>query len=264
MRLLLRADFSLIAHDGEGIGPKLAEGVDEAGLEAAAGNGPPHRRRDIQALRRSQCLDRAFPGRGDGCRVSAARSIVQAVQEGRAVWDCSTRCLAHDADAPTGRSDPKGCDTGDFRSLRRSHCELRPSRTSAGFPRMVLGGGVEPTRDARPALHDPYDPGFLPKRTDTEDGRVLDTALAGRADALVTANFRDFTHHADAVILRGRIHVRRTAHTKSSSCSRRRWPSGCALVVSRLLAFDGAPWPHRRPNNRSMSDRPRVTKVGRP
>ncbi|WP_207546446.1 hypothetical protein [Methylobacterium indicum] len=51
-------------------------------------------------------------------------------------------------------------------------------------------------------MHEPYDP---------EDGRVLDTALAGRADALVTGNFRDFTHYTDDVIARGRVHIRTTA-----------------------------------------------------
>jgi predicted nucleic acid-binding protein len=154
-----------------------------------------------------------FLAEATGARVSAARSIVQAVQEGRAGLGPVQLVVSHTMltrlQDVLSRKGATRETSGRFVDLIASFARLGPAPE---FPRMVLGGGVEPTRDARPALHDPYDPGFLPKRTDTEDGRVLDTAIAGRADALVTANFRDFTHHADAVILRGRIHVRRTAH----------------------------------------------------
>lgn len=79
------------------------------------------------------------------------------------------------------------------------------------YPRVVLGGGVQPTREAIAPGCDPYDPAFHHKPYDPEDGRVLDTALAGRANALVTENFKDFAHYSDAVVRRGRVHVRKTA-----------------------------------------------------
>ena len=76
-----------------------------------------------------------------------------------------------------------------FISLIDNISRLGPSSL---FPHLVLGGGVIPTRDARAPIHDPYDPAALPPAYDPEDGRVIDAAIAGRADALVTANFRDF------------------------------------------------------------------------
>ncbi len=82
---------------------------------------------------------------------------------------------------------------------------------AAEYPRMVLGGGVQPTREAVAPGCNPYDPAFSHKPYDPEDGRVLDTALAGQADALVTSNFKDFVHYSDGVVRRGRVHVRRTA-----------------------------------------------------
>ncbi|GAB6845362.1 putative nucleic acid-binding protein [Methylorubrum rhodinum] len=153
-----------------------------------------------------------FLAEAKGARVSAARSVVQAVQEGRSGLGPVQLVVSHtmlsrlqDVLIRKGAT-PES--SGRLIDLIASFARLGPAPE---FPRMVLGGGVEPTRDARPPLHDPYDPAFLPKPTDTEDGRVIDTALAGRADALVTANFRDFAHHGDTVILRGRLHIRRTA-----------------------------------------------------
>ncbi|MEB3336102.1 MAG: PIN domain-containing protein [Leptolyngbyaceae bacterium] len=50
-------------------------------------------------------------------------------------------------------------------------------------PQLTLGGtGVIPVRDA-------------------EDGHVLETAIAGRADVLVTANFKDFVTQETRIIL---------------------------------------------------------------
>ena len=59
--------------------------------------------------------------------------------------------------------------------------------------------------------YDPYDSGMVSERQDAEDGRVLDAALAGHADALVTNNFRDFAHHQDIIVVRDRVHIRQTA-----------------------------------------------------
>lgn len=91
--------------------------------------------------------------------------------------------------------------------LIASFARLGPAAES---PSIVLGGGSEPTRDGYAPGYDPYDPIFVPSPYDPEDGRVLDTAIAGRADALVTANFRDFLHHGDRILIEGRVHIRKT------------------------------------------------------
>jgi hypothetical protein len=62
----------------------------------------------------------------------------------------------------------------------------------AGYARMgpslTLGGvGVLPTQD-------------------TEDRHVLETAWAGQADVLVTANLKDFVQDDDEIVLEGRIY----------------------------------------------------------
>ena len=75
----------------------------------------------------------------------------------------------------------------------------------------LLGGGFEPTRDAIMPLYDAYDPGTVPDRADVEDGRVLDTAVAGRADALVTYNIPDFISPGDRTLVAGDAYARRTA-----------------------------------------------------
>jgi hypothetical protein len=41
-------------------------------------------------------------------------------------------------------------------------------------------------------VYDAYDPAVVPARADDGDGRVLDTAVAGRAHVLATYNFADF------------------------------------------------------------------------
>jgi predicted nucleic acid-binding protein len=68
---------------------------------------------------------------------------------------------------------------------------------------LVVDGGVEPTRDAIRNYRE-YDPGNPESRPappyDPEDGRVLDTAIAARADVLVTRNFKDFWYHQAKVI----------------------------------------------------------------
>jgi PIN domain len=110
------------------------------------------------------------------------------------------------------------------------------------FPHIVLGGGVGPSRDARMPVYDPYDPGVTPTRADSEDGRVLDTAIAGRADALVTENLGDFAHYADKVISRNRIHVRGTAdHSLTIIQPReaRRWLRTGSLPVTPAPEYEG-------------------------
>jgi len=80
-------------------------------------------------------------------------------------------------------------------------------------PLLVLGGGVEPTKDAIRNFpqYNPAVPSTLPGSYDPEDGRVLDAAIAGQADAIVTDNFKDFWYHQAQVIEFGRLIVRKTA-----------------------------------------------------
>jgi len=73
----------------------------------------------------------------------------------------------------------------------RGYAELNPA--SSG-PQLTLGGtGVIPL-------------------SDTEDAHVLETALAGRATVLVTANFKDFISNDTRIIALGR-HAIHTAPT---------------------------------------------------
>lgn len=95
-----------------------------------------------------------------------------------------------------------------FISLIESISSLGPS---GDYPHLVLGGGVIPTGDARAPNYEPHDSTGIPPRYDREDGRVIDTAIAGRAHALVTANFRDFIERHDTVITPQRVHIRHTA-----------------------------------------------------
>lgn len=79
------------------------------------------------------------------------------------------------------------------------------------YPHVVLGSGFEPTQEAIAQSFNPYDPDRTPSRIDNEDGRVLDTAIGGRAHALVTNNFKDFRYHQDIVIEPDSVRIRRTA-----------------------------------------------------
>jgi predicted nucleic acid-binding protein len=163
------------------------------------------------------CLDlnvwvKQYLAEMNGLKGTAAQDIVEAVQTGRSTIGPIQLVVSHTMlsrlqDVLVGKgASPETADrlTANIAAFSR----LGPSYE---YPHLVFGGGVEPTRDARMPIYDPYDPGFAPAREDREDGRVLDTAIAGRADALVTENFRDFVHHADRVLLRNRVHVREMA-----------------------------------------------------
>ncbi len=60
-------------------------------------------------------------------------------------------------------------------------------------------------------IYDAYNPEIAPPRADDEDGRVLDTAVAGRADILATYNFADFQTPGIEVLEPGRLLAYRTA-----------------------------------------------------
>jgi predicted nucleic acid-binding protein len=70
---------------------------------------------------------------------------------------------------------------------------LAASADPASGPYMVLGGS-----------------GLVPLHDD-EDGRVLEAALAGRADVLATGNMSDFVNYRSEIIVPGRVVLHRTA-----------------------------------------------------
>ena len=60
--------------------------------------------------------------------------------------------------------------------------------------------------------YNPYDPSIVPPRADDEDGRALDTAIAGRAHILAAYNFGDFESPNTVILEPGRVQVFQAAH----------------------------------------------------
>lgn len=145
-------------------------------------------------------------------RGTAARFIVESVQDGRSGVGPVQLVVSHSMLSRLFTVLMKKGAAVDsatqFITLVENLSRLGPCQD---FPHIVLGGGFIPTRDARMPVYDPYDPAVTPPLYDPEDGRVIDAAIAGRADALVTANFRDFAERHDTVISLGRVHIRHTA-----------------------------------------------------
>jgi hypothetical protein len=56
-----------------------------------------------------------------------------------------------------------------------------------------------------------YFPAIVPPRSDDEDGRVLGTAVAGRARILATYSFADFQTPNTDVLQPGQLQIYRTA-----------------------------------------------------
>jgi hypothetical protein len=98
-------------------------------------------------------------------------------------------------DFPTG-------DSSAFCSLVGAFARRGPAGVA---PHLVLGGGTASTAKARLPVYDPYDPLIVPPRADDEDGRVLATAIAGRAHILATYNFKDFTSPNTTILAPGRV-----------------------------------------------------------
>jgi hypothetical protein len=154
----------------------------------------------------------AFIADAKGVSGTASQAVVGAVKDGHAavgpvqlVVSHAMLTRLHDVMRRRGAS-PRTA--GRYVALIESFARLGPSGEHA---HVVLGGGVLPTADARMPHYDPYDPATAPAPPDREDGRVLDAATAGRADALVTANFRDFAHPSDEIVVAGRVAVKKLA-----------------------------------------------------
>ena len=163
------------------------------------------------------CIDlnvwvRCYLAHAGNLRGTASQFIIEAVQDGRSGVGPIQLVVSHAMlDRLHGVLLRKGASldsSTQFISLIASISRLGPS---GSFPHLVLGGGVNPTGDARMPVYDPYDLKAIAPRFDPEDGRVIDVAVAGRAHALVTSNFRDFADRHDRVISPGRVHVRHTA-----------------------------------------------------
>ena len=163
------------------------------------------------------CVDlniwvKQFLAEAAGRRGTASQQIVQAVVDGRAGVGPLQLIISHTMlsrlHAVMMR---KGVDIETATQFTETIANFALLGPAPEFPRVVLGGGVHPTRETVPQGYDPYDPAIVHAPYDPEDGCVLDTALARLADALVTDNFKDFTHYTDDVVRLGRVHVRRTA-----------------------------------------------------
>jgi predicted nucleic acid-binding protein len=100
-------------------------------------------------------------------------------------------------------------DASAFCSLIRSFAHRGPHGLP---PYVVLGGGTSPSAESRMPIYDPYNPTSVPPRSDDEDGRVLDTAVAGRASILATYNFDDFQTPNTDVLERDQLQIYRAAH----------------------------------------------------
>lgn len=102
-------------------------------------------------------------------------------------------------------------DASAFCSLIGAFARRGPYGTA---PHLVLGGGTVPSAESRMPVYDPYDPAVVPPRADDEDGRVLDTAVAGRAHLLATYNLADFQTPSTEVLESGRLlHLRTAGHS---------------------------------------------------
>lgn len=149
------------------------------------------------------CLDlnvwcAAFLADKKGARNTASQTLVAAARSGRAgsvpvqlvvSWGMLTR-LRKVFEVDWGVSRPT---VDAVIEAIAGYARLGPAGTA---PHLTLGGvGLMPIRD-------------------TEDAHVLDTALAARADLLVTANFDDFITAKSRIIEPGRVGIVESATAK--------------------------------------------------
>ncbi|WP_349368968.1 PIN domain-containing protein [Salinarimonas sp.] len=154
----------------------------------------------------------AFIADAQGKTGTASQSVVRAIQDGRAALGPLQLAISHAMLSRLHQVMTRhGVSLDEASRLVSLIHALALVGPAAEPPHLVLGGGVLPTRDARMRERDPYDATAASAPLDIEDGRVVDVAVAGRADALVTWNFADFTHGSDTVVIAGRVHVRETA-----------------------------------------------------
>jgi hypothetical protein len=149
---------------------------------------------------------------GRGRTDTASGVIVRSVQAGRAALGPLQLIVSHTmlsrlADVLVR----KGVEPGDADAYVTGIANFARRGPALEPPHVVLGGGIEPTAESRQRCYDPYDPKVVPPRIDDEDGRVLDTVVAGRAHVLATMNFADFRGDHDEIVEDGFIHVRATA-----------------------------------------------------
>lgn len=109
-------------------------------------------------------------------------------------------------------------------------------------PHLVLGRGASPTAESRMPVYDAYDPAVVPPRNDDEDGRVLDTAVAGRAHILATYNCADFQTPNTEVLESGKLLTYRAAQHSVLIADAHR--------VADFLRTGQFPTPHRQPGGR--------------
>lgn len=151
--------------------------------------------------------------RGGNKRQSAAQTIVEAARSGRCAAGPVQLVVSHTMlsrleDVLVRLGFPTG-DASAFCSVIGAFTRRGPYGIS---PHIVLGGGTSPTAESRMPVYNPYDPSIVPPRADDEDGRVLDTAIAGRAHILATYNFADFESPNTAVLEPRRVQVFQAAH----------------------------------------------------
>ena len=146
-------------------------------------------------------------------RPTAASTIVDAARRGQSTAGPVQLIVSHTMlsrleDVLLRLGFPPG-DSSAFCSLIGAFARRGPHNIP---PHLVLGRGTAPTAESRMPVYDPYDPAIVPPRTDDEDGRVLDTAIAGGAHILATYNFADFETPNTVTLEPERIQVFDAAH----------------------------------------------------
>jgi hypothetical protein len=151
--------------------------------------------------------------RRGGIRPSAAHAIVEAVQTGRSNAGPVQLVISHTMlsrlEDVLVRLQFLPADASAFCSLIGAFGRRGPHGVA---PHIVPGGGTSPSAEARMPIYDPYNPSAVPPRADDEDGRVLDTAVAGWASILATYNFGDFQTPNTDVLERVQLQIYRAAH----------------------------------------------------
>jgi PIN domain len=141
-------------------------------------------------------------------RQTAADTIVEAARSGRSAAGPVQLVVSHTMlsrleDVLIRLAFPSG-DASAFCSLIGAFARRGPYGVA---PHLVPGGGTSPTAESSMPIYNPYDPSIVPPRGDDEDGRVLDTAVAGRAHILATYNFGDFTSPNTVILEPGHVQV---------------------------------------------------------